>query len=219
MVTICVALAAVLLRHNDRGRARLEQRASAPLSVSQARSRAWLTARVLAPGIGWFFYTFTFVALVAILPAILPPAARLGATITLPLLGVIVSLTLGPILLRVLSGLAVAGLGFVICIAAIAAIGAGIDAGFSIFVIFAAFGLIQCGSFAAVPELNSGAREQALSHGVIAQAGNLGNLIGTPVLLYAADRVDGEGVFIVVAVLYAFAILASWSLQRRARSP
>ena len=172
-------------------------------------------ARIAAPGIGWFFYTFTFVAVVAILPAILPPEIRTGATSILPLLGIAVSLTLGPVLLRFVSGLWVASLGFVLAVSAIAAVGMGAGLVTCVFVVFAASGLIQCGSFAAVPELNGSSGDQALALGIIAQAGNLGNLIGTPILLALAEAGGVSALLSLTAVLYAVAVFIPWVLVHR----
>jgi predicted MFS family arabinose efflux permease len=49
-------------------------------------------------------------------------------------------------------------------------------------VLAAAMGLIQGASFAAVPQLNDGAAAQAQANGAMAQMGNLGNTLGTPVI-------------------------------------
>lgn len=48
-----------------------------------------------------------------------------------------------------------------------------------------AMGLIQGASFAAVPQLNGSAAEQAQSNGAMAQMGNIGNTLGTPVMAAA----------------------------------
>lgn len=171
-------------------------------------------ARISVPGIGWFLYTFTFVAVVAMLPAILPPEIRTGTTSILPLLGIAVSLTLGPVMLRFVSGLWVASFGFALATFAIAAAGLGAGLVFCVFVVFSAFGFIQCGSFAAVPELNESAGDQALAHGIIAQAGNLGNLIGTPILLALADMWGVSVLLALTAALYSVAAVAPWVVMR-----
>jgi nitrate/nitrite transporter NarK len=49
----------------------------------------------------------------------------------------------------------------------------------------AALGLIQGGSFAIVPQLNETAVTQAQANGAMAQMGNLGNTLGTPVMVAA----------------------------------
>jgi predicted MFS family arabinose efflux permease len=45
--------------------------------------------------------------------------------------------------------------------------------------------LIQGGSFAVVPQLNETAVTQAQANGAMAQMGNLGNTMGTPVMVAA----------------------------------
>ena len=42
---------------------------------------------------------------------------------------------------------------------------------------------MQGATFAAVPQLNLSANHQALANGTIAQAGNVGNALGTPLIL------------------------------------
>lgn len=182
-------------------------------------SPAGRKARIVAPGIAWFCYTFTFVAVVAILPSILPPEIRTVATSLLPILGITVSLTLGPVLLRFVPGLWVVSLGFLLAALAIAVVGLGAGIVWCVFAVFAAFGLIQCGSFAAVPELNERPRDQALAHGIIAQAGNLGNLIGTPILLSLADIGGVAALLSLTAVLYGLAIAILWLLGRHGAHP
>jgi DHA1 family inner membrane transport protein len=47
----------------------------------------------------------------------------------------------------------------------------------------ASLGLVQGASFAAVPQLNDKAEDQAQANGAMAQMGNLGNTIGTPIMV------------------------------------
>ena len=49
----------------------------------------------------------------------------------------------------------------------------------------AAMGLIQGATFTAVPQLNGTAATQAQANGAMAQMGNLGNTLGTPVMAAA----------------------------------
>jgi predicted MFS family arabinose efflux permease len=46
-------------------------------------------------------------------------------------------------------------------------------------------GLIEGASFAAVPQLNAGVEAQTQANGAMAQMGNLGNTLGTPVMAMA----------------------------------
>ena len=68
--------------------------------------------------------------------------------------------------------------------------------------LFAVLGLVQGASFAAVPELNNSVKTQALSYGVMAQLGNLGNLIGTPILLAVLSM--GEIAAVLWVIIFGF---------------
>jgi nitrate/nitrite transporter NarK len=81
--------------------------------------------------------------------------------------------------------------------------------------LFAVLGLVQGGSFAAVPILNQTPETQALSYGAMAQMGNAGNLLGTPVLLAVLGRTSEAGMLITVIGVYAAAILAHVALARK----
>ena len=81
--------------------------------------------------------------------------------------------------------------------------------------LFAVLGLVQGGSFAAVPILNQTPETQALSYGAMAQMGNAGNLLGTPVLLAVLGRTGEAGMLITVIGIYAAAILAHVALARK----
>ncbi|MCX8954589.1 MFS transporter, partial [Ruegeria sp. NA] len=85
--------------------------------------------------------------------------------------------------------------------------------------LFAVLGLVQGGSFAAVPQLNSTPENQALSYGAMAQMGNAGNLLGTPVLLAILWRTSEAGMLIAVVGFYAVAMaLHLWLAARRKRA-
>jgi nitrate/nitrite transporter NarK len=83
--------------------------------------------------------------------------------------------------------------------------------------LFSAIGLVQGASFAAVPELNPSAQARALGYGVMAQTGNIGNLLGTPLLLAVLDRYGEAGMLGLVAVLYMAAVALHLLLAARRR--
>ncbi|WP_120635592.1 MFS transporter [Ruegeria sp. EL01] len=184
---------------------------------------AWINAHVTAyrspfisaPAIGWFFYTLTFVSLLAILPGRLPE--NLSATIAglMPLAGIALSWLAVPFLLSVMSCVAVVNLGFVLGIVILCAAFVGLPLAVVCVALFAVLGLVQGGSFAAVPELNETAEAQALSYGAMAQMGNAGNLLGTPVLLAVLWRGGDAGMLATVIGIYAAAVAAHLWLARR----
>lgn len=176
--------------------------------------RTYRSPFVSAPAIGWFFYTLTFVSLLAILPGRLPDDISATVAGLMPLAGIALSLVAVPVLLNVMSGVAVVNLGFALAILSILGVFAGLPLELACIALFAVLGLVQGGSFAAVPILNQTAETQALGYGAMAQMGNAGNLLGTPVLLAVLWRVDEAGMLISVIAIYAFAILAHLALAR-----
>ncbi len=180
--------------------------------------RTYRSPFISAPAIGWFFYTLTFVSLLAILPGRLPEGQGASIAALMPLAGIVLSWLLVPLLLTVLSCVSVVNLGFMLGIATIIALFLGAPLTFGCIALFAVLGLVQGGSFAAVPELNGTTEAQALSYGAMAQMGNAGNLLGTPVLLAILLGVDEAGMFVAVAAFYSIAIIAHLLLVRRRKS-
>lgn len=160
--------------------------------------QAWSSPYVAAPAAGWLFYTITFVALLAVLPGLMPIEQRAFIATALPLASIASSMTLGIFLLRRFSAIQVLCTGF------IAAIGCTFlfllmpGQPFVVVLLFAALGLVQGASFAAIPQLNTTASEQALANGTLAQAGNIGNLCGTPLLLLL---LSSGGIYAMVALV------------------
>ena len=79
----------------------------------------------------------------------------------------------------------------------------------------ASMGLIQGASFAAVPQLNKTAGTQAQANGGLAQAGNLGNTLGTPVMAVVIGSVGFVGLPFLAACAFAAGALAHLLLARR----
>ncbi|MCE0506858.1 MFS transporter [Roseivivax sp. GX 12232] len=178
-------------------------------------SDAWLSA----PGWGWLFYTFTFVAVLVLLPQIAPGAPVWLATV-LPLAAILTSLTLGVALLSRLSAVSISMLGFAL------AAGCTLWALFSpgtttaVIALFLTLGLVQAAGFAAVPQLARRPADRAMANGAIAQMGNLGNLTGTPVVLAllgigGPQAALGALIFCYLAGFGVHAVMA----RRRARQP
>jgi MFS family permease len=177
--------------------------------------RTYRSPFVSAPAIGWFFYTLTFVSLLAILPGRLSEGHAATVAGFMPLAGIVLSWVAVPILLSRMSCVAVVNLGFALGMFAIAGVFLGVPLELVCVCLFAVLGLVQGGSFAAVPILNHTPETQALSYGAMAQMGNAGNLLGTPVLLAVLGRMGETGMLITVIGIYAAAILAHVSLARK----
>lgn len=138
----------------------------------------WLSA----PGLGWLFYTFCFLALLTLLPPFIAESQRSFVLGTMPLVTIAVSMTLGVALLRVLRATQVVMIGFILLALCLIWLWGVPGGAVACFALAAAFGLVQGASFAAVPELAATAEDQALANGAMAQLGNVGNTLGTPVL-------------------------------------
>lgn len=163
---------------------------------------------VLWPGIGWLFYTLTFLALLTILPAQLPDELRSQATTILPLVSIATGVLILPVLLMRFSASTMVMVGF-ISAALILSLGGQGDLLILATCLFAVLGLIQSGTFAAVAELNISTEKRTLGYGVMAQTGNLGNLVGTPLLLLSLDKYGLQSLQLITAMVYvaAFAVL------------
>ncbi|WP_255200179.1 MFS transporter [Sulfitobacter sp. HGT1] len=137
---------------------------------------------ISAPAAGWLFYTFCFVSILTVLPPYLSPELRNLILAAMPIVSIIVSMTMGVWLLRHVSAVRVVELGFAGSALCLAWLWAVPGAPLACLALAAALGLIQGASFAAVPQLNDTAAAQAQANGAMAQMGNLGNTLGTPVI-------------------------------------
>ncbi|MBO9408083.1 MFS transporter [Shimia sp. R9_1] len=171
-----------------------------------------------AAAVGWLFYTFCFVSLLTLIPPFIAPEWRTFTVGAMPFMSMVISMTLGVWLLRYLSVLQVIVCGF-LASAGAAAILLILPGAPLVCLIFAgALGLIQGASFALVPVLNETAADRADANGVFAQAGNLGNTIGTPILL-GVLAVSGYGgmIAVILAALLAGAFAHLGLARARAR--
>jgi len=154
-------------------------------TVLTTHKTIYMSARISAPAVGWLFYTFCFVSILTVLPPYLDPAVAGAVMGTMPLVSIAVSMTLGVVLLRQMPAVTVVILGFgasALSMLWLWIVPAGVMACLAL---AASMGLIQGASFAAVPQLNAGVQAQTQANGAMAQMGNLGNTLGTPVMAMA----------------------------------
>lgn len=185
--------------------------------VLRDHAAVYRSAHQSAAAAGWLFYTFSFVSVLTVLPPYLDPGHRAAIMGAMPLVSIAVSMTAGVALLRRISAVRVVEAGF--AGSAVAAVWLWVSPGapMACLALAAAMGLIQGASFAAVAQLNDGAAAQARANGAMAQMGNLGNTIGTPVMAagliwlgYAALPVLAGGAFLAGLLVHL------WLGQRRA---
>tara|TARA_R110002020_G_scaffold143823_10_gene316419 strand:+ start:151 stop:1341 length:1191 start_codon:yes stop_codon:yes gene_type:complete len=175
---------------------------------------AYSSPFIAAPALGWLFYTLTFVSMLAILPPMLDPGIRAFATAAMPLASIASSMTVGNLLLKYVSAVCVIVAGFAIAILLVLAFWLAGPEPWLFIALFAALGLVQGASFAAVPELNAALPDRALANGGIAQTGNLGNALGTPALLAVTATGSAAGLPVLLIVCYASAIAVHLAMAR-----
>ncbi len=162
----------------------------------------YASPRIAAPALGWLFYTLTFVALLTVLPPYLPDATRTTLAFWMPIAGIIVSLTLGAQLLRILPAVTIILIGLALSILATLAMWTIPGAFLPPILLFGSLGLVQGASFTAIPQLNPDPTDQALANGALAQMGNLGNLLGTPILLTMTAPMGYNGAILFALLAY-----------------
>ena len=158
--------------------------------------------------LGWLFYTLTYLALLTVLPPLFPAEHRLALATMLPIVSILSSFTLAATLMRFLSAVTVAQIGFAGGIAAalwMAVFGVSTELAVAIFVVM---GLLQSAGFALVPELNKDPQDQALAMGGIAQMGNLGTMSGTPILLFLLSLMGTGAIPLFLALIFAGGLTA-----------
>jgi MFS family permease len=201
--------------------------ADPPPGPAPARAGPWALhaaiyrdPRVAAPALGFVWYTASYVALLTLLPPLLPPAWQAPVAAAMPLVSIAASLTLGVWAVSrweadrvVQAGHALSALG-ALGFALAPGQGAAMASGAMLIALGA--GLAQGASFAAIPALNPAPADRARAAGAIAQMGNLGTVTGTP-LLAALLAVLGPGAVAVFVVPLAVAGIAviGWLRRRR----
>ena len=163
---------------------------------------------ISAPAIGWLFYTLTFVALITVMPRFLDDEHEVTVMTAIPLASIVSSMTLGVFLLQFLRPISVVTTGFVLGVCMILVFWFFPQNPLIPIVLFAALGLVQGASFAAVPNINDNIDDRAKAYGAMAQMGNLGNLCGTPIILTVISYSGFSGLVFTVAGCYLAAIIA-----------
>ncbi|MEM6303787.1 MAG: MFS transporter [Pseudomonadota bacterium] len=183
----------------------------------KGHSAVYRSAPQIAPAAGFLFYTASFVAVLTVLPPFVDQSQRLLIMGAIPLMSIAASMTLGVVLLRVAPALTVCRVGFALCLAAAAWIWVVPGGTLACLALGGAMGLVQGASFAAVPQLNPGERERALSNGALAQMGNLGNTLGTPILAAGVFQMGYPALplFVVVAAGAGLAVLLGFARRLR----
>ncbi|MBW6506646.1 MAG: MFS transporter [Rhodobacteraceae bacterium] len=181
-------------------------------------ARAYTSPSIAAPAMGFMFYTLMFVAMLTLMPGLVAPEYRVPTAALMPLVSIAASLLLGVALVRWFGAVAVVQAGFALALAAALAwwAAAGMAQVLAALVLSAALGLVQGASFAAIPALNASREDRALAAGAIAQLGNVGTTLGTPLLLALSGAFGPVSVvwFALPLALAGFGV-HSWQRARR----
>ncbi len=140
---------------------------------------------IAAPAAGWLFYTFSFVSVLTVMPPFIDAAWRGLVMGAMPLMSIVSSMTLGVVLLRRFTAVQVVEQGFALSVLCALWLWALPGDPWACLGLAGAMGLIQGASFAAVPQLNDRPNAQAQGNGAMAQMGNIGNTVGTPIMAAA----------------------------------
>lgn len=146
-----------------------------------AHLRLYADPRVAAPGLGFVWYTACYLAVLTLVPPLLQGEARVWAAAGMPLLSIVASLTLGVWLLGAVGSVRAVQAGYVLGAAAGLAFQAAPTLAAAL-LLAAGLGVVQGASFAAIPDLNAEPEARARAAGAIAQMGNVGTTLGTPLL-------------------------------------
>lgn len=180
----------------------------------------YASPRIAAPALGFVNYTAIYVAVLTLLPPLMPAGEVALAAAGMPLVSILLSLTLGVWALRHVSAvrLVQAGFGFgALSVAAMAMLWG--QGGWMLAAALAfagAMGIVQGASFAAIPQLNLSPEDRARASGAVAQLGNVGTTTGTPVLAYVIAQMGPLGMvaFALPLCLLGIAVHA-WLARRR----
>ncbi len=199
-----------------------DEGAPPPLSlraIAATHGAIYRSPRIAAPAAGWLFYTFCFVSILTVLPPYLDPSIRGAVMGAMPLVSIVVSMTLGVRLLRVMPAINVVIAGFGLCAICMLWLWAAPADPLACLSLAAAMGLIQGASFAAVPQLNATAATQTQANGAMAQMGNLGNTLGTPVMAAALVGWGYISLPVLAGAAFAIGLMVHLFLGRLRRIP
>lgn len=175
---------------------------------------------IAAPAMGFVFYTALYVALLTLLPPLLPEGQRALAAAGMPLLSIAVSLTLGVWGLRYITAVHMVQAGYAAGLVATLVLWAGWGQGTVVlvaaFALAGAMGIVQGASFASIPQLNASADDRARASGAVAQLGNVGTTTGTPLLAVMITPMGPLGV-VAFALPLCTAGIVIHALQARRR--
>ena len=186
-------------------------------SFIAAHKRVYSSPRLIIAGGGFVFYTILYIALLAVLPPLLD--LPIWAVAAPPIVSLFGTFAAG-FMARRSAPVAIALSGFALTIfsmiglTAVAPIEGPV--GFLwLALLFATMGVIPGASFAMIPHFNDSSEDRARATGGIAQLGNVGTTLGTPIFVAASGVAGLAGVTVTVVVFSVLGITVLALLGRR----
>ncbi|MEP3296770.1 MAG: MFS transporter [Aliiglaciecola sp.] len=166
----------------------------------------YVPANIRTPAVGWFFYTPTFVSIIAVLSSY-ATSENLLIVGFLPLASVFTSVFVVAVLVTKLPAIRISKIGFCMAAALCCLLILQSENMLLLAALFGVLGIIQGASYASIPQLNYAPTNQILAHGAMTQLGNLGNLVGVPLLILIESYWGIQGLFLAVATCYGIAAI------------
>lgn len=215
MLACAAALAALMPREVRLSPARLKR------GLLAQHLTVYSSPVLAAPASAFVCYTVTYVAVLTLLPGALSAGWGHAAGVLLPLVSIAAGLVLGVWLLGRWPAVRVTQAGFLLALLASPALwllwSSGPGAFAATLVLGAGLGLVPGSSYAAIAQLNPDPEDRAWAAGAIAQTGNLGTTLGTPVLALVMQKAGSAGLSVYLAIFSALGILAVAAQARRRR--
>ncbi|WP_186826986.1 MFS transporter [Shimia ponticola] len=193
----------------------LPNRAPEPREITFVRAHVEIYSQpnIRAPGLIFVFYTVLFVAVVTFLPPALDCPALAGI---LPLVSLLGNLTAGALGRRWTPDYVMV-LGYLCLIGG--TVGLAIGLIWPAYVLFIGMGLVPGACFAAIPRWNASDGDRALATGAIAQLGNVGTGLGTPIFAVAVSLGALNGLLTLLGAISIAGLLVVLTLRRGIKTP
>ncbi len=189
-------------------------------SLMASHIQIYSNPREAAPAFGFVCYTATFVAFLTLMPQqFLGRPEQVILATYMPLVSVLASLTLGVWGLGRVSAVRMVQLGFAVSLVFVGLLwlawGQATATVLAAFGVAGALGLVQSASFAAIPQLNPDPAARARAAGAIAQLGNVGTTLGTPILVWLIAQAGVTGLAVFLGVFGCIGIAVHSQQARR----
>lgn len=217
MVTIALSLIILLPQDQSVDNTDKDKKSLSVQKIIAAHLEIYRSPFLSAPAFGWLSYTLTYVSLITVLPSQVPEAYRTLIVGFLPMFGIVTSLFCGLVILKYISAVRVVMASFIAASLILCLYFLNVSIIAITFAIFGLLGFVQSSSFSAVTQIIKDTESRAKANGAMAQMGNLGNTVGTPLLLIVLSHSGLAGMIIAVILFYLFGAAAHFVLERKRR--